>query len=312
MADLAEPTFDNLSNPLLRYIGATRPAFLSVTFVGCLLGYATTVYGGHRLNLLTAIITMILALVAHAAANVLNDYYDALNGSDAHNAERVYPFTGGSRFIQNNVLTPSSTGLFGYALMGVVVLAGLWLTAVSGSGLLIIGAAGLLIGWAYSAPPFSLMSRGLGEFAITGGWLLVVVGSDYVQCRTFSFTPVAVGLSYALLVANVLYMNQFPDVKADAFAGKKTLVVRLGVSRARWGYVSIAALAYFWAILNVWQRTLPVSALSALVATGASTAAAWRLWRYAGDPAALEPAIKLTILAAVVYGLILAVVLAVA
>ena len=36
-----EPTLAALPNPLLRYFAATRPAFLSVTFVGCLLGLAS-------------------------------------------------------------------------------------------------------------------------------------------------------------------------------------------------------------------------------------------------------------------------------
>jgi 1,4-dihydroxy-2-naphthoate octaprenyltransferase len=46
MAKPLEPTLDALHNPLLRYFVATRPAFLSVTFVGCLLGLAAAVYSG--------------------------------------------------------------------------------------------------------------------------------------------------------------------------------------------------------------------------------------------------------------------------
>ena len=41
MSKPLEPTLDALPNPILRYFAATRPAFLSVTFVGCLLGLAT-------------------------------------------------------------------------------------------------------------------------------------------------------------------------------------------------------------------------------------------------------------------------------
>jgi 1,4-dihydroxy-2-naphthoate octaprenyltransferase len=130
-----------------------------------------------------------------------------------------------------------------------------------------------------------------------------------VQRHGFSFVPVAAGLGFALLVANVLYINQFPDVKADAGAGKHTLVVKLGVARARWGYVVIAALAYGWPLLMVLLGQLPVTALIALLPAIASIAAARQLWSRAGQPAELAPALKLTILAASTHGLLLAIML---
>ena len=309
MSKPLEPTLDALSNPFLRYFAATRPAFLSVTFVGCLLGLATAFFSGVPLGPALATVTLFFALVAHAGANVINDYYDALSGCDEMNTERQFPFTGGSRFIQNGVLSLRATGVFGYALLAAVIPAGLWLTAVSGRDLILIGLAGLVVGWSYSAPPLKLQSRGLGEFAITAGWLLVVVGSDFVQRHGFSFVPVAAGLGFALLVANVLYINQFPDVKADAAAGKYTLVVRLGVAQARWGYVTIAALAYGWLALMVVLDHLPLAASVALLPALASIAATRQLWSRAGQPAALTPALKLTILAASTHGLLLAIIL---
>jgi 1,4-dihydroxy-2-naphthoate octaprenyltransferase len=193
-----------------------------------------------------------------------------------------------------------------------VVPAGLYLTAVSDSGLVWIGLAGLIVGWAYSAPPLKLQSRGLGEFGITAGWLLVVVGSDFVQRHGFSFMPVAAGLGFALLVANVLYINQFPDVKADAQAGKHTMVVRLGVQHARWGYALIALLTYGWIIAMVATGHLPWPALVSLLAAAASSGALRVLWRHAAEPAQLVPALKLTILAASLHGLLLAAVLVLA
>ena len=300
-----EPTLAALPNPALRYFAATRPAFLSVTFVGCLLGLATAAAGGIRVDPLLATVTLFFALVAHAGANVINDYYDALSGCDAANTARVFPFTGGSRFIQNGVLTLRATGIFGYALLAAVIPAGLWLTAVSAAGLVWIGVAGLIVGWAYSAPPLKLQSRGLGEFGITAGWLLVVVGADFVQRRAFDFAPVAAGLGFALLVANVLYINQFPDIAADAEAGKRTVVVRLGATHARWGYVAIAALCYGWVLAMTIGGRLPTAALLSLLPAVASIAAARTLWRHAVEPAQLVPAIKLTILAASLHGLLL-------
>ncbi len=307
-----EPTREALANPALRYFAATRPAFLSVTFVGVLLGLASAAASAIRLDPAGATVTLFFALVAHAGANVINDYYDALSGCDAANSERVFPFTGGSRLIQNGVLSPSATGRFGYALLFAVALAGLWLTAVSGSELMLIGLAGLLVGWAYSAPPCRLQSRGLGEFGITFAWLLVVVGADFVQRHAFSFVPVAAGLGFALLVANVLYINQFPDISADAKVGKRTLVVRLGAPAARWGYLLLVLLAYGWVAELALAGVLPGLAWLSLLPMAASGLATRRLWANATRPRELAPAIKLTILAAVLHGLLLAGALAVA
>lgn len=305
-----EPTLDTLPHPLMRYFVAVRPAFLSVTFVGCLLGLATAALSGVTLDPLKATVTLLFALLAHGGANVVNDYYDAKSGCDAANDERVFPFTGGSRVIQNGVLSLQEAGVFGYALLAAVIPAGLWLTAVSGPGLIGIGLAGLLTGWAYSAPPFKLQSRGLGEYGITAPWLLIVVGSDFVQRHEFSFTPVAAGLGFALLVANVLYINQFPDVKADTQAGKRTLVVRLGVQRARWGYALIALLCYGWVLAMALLGHLPAVALISLLPAIASFKAAQNLARHAAQPMQLVPGIKLTILAASLHGLLLAAALA--
>jgi 1,4-dihydroxy-2-naphthoate octaprenyltransferase len=301
-----EPTLAALPNPLLRYFAATRPAFLSVTFVGVLVGLASAMNAGVQLDPVSATLTMFFALVAHAGANVINDYYDSLSGCDAANDGRVFPFTGGSRFIQNGVISQRAVGRYGYSLLAAVIPAGLWLTAHSAIGLIWIGLAGLAVGLAYSAPPLKLQSRGLGEFGITAGWLLVVIGTDFVQRHTFDFAPVAAGLGFALLVANVLYINQFPDIAADAHAGKRTLVVRLGAYRARYGYALIALLCYGWVIAMVAMGHLPQLALISLLGAVPSFGALRELWRHAAVPPRLTLAIKLTIVAAALHGLLLA------
>jgi 1,4-dihydroxy-2-naphthoate octaprenyltransferase len=140
--------------------------------------------------------------------------------------------------------------------------------------------------------------------------LLIVVGSDFVQRHAFSFAPVAAGFGFALLVANVLYINQFPDVKADTQAGKRTLVVRLGVQRARWGYALIALLCYGWVAAMVALGHLPLVALVSLLPALASFKAAQNLAQHAAHPLQLVPGIKQTILAASLHGLLLAMALA--
>jgi 1,4-dihydroxy-2-naphthoate octaprenyltransferase len=301
----AEPTLASLPNPLLRYVAATRPPFLSVTLVGCLLGLAVAHAGGVAIDAAKAIVTVVFALLAHAGANVIHDYYHALSGCDAANTDRLFPFTGGSRMIQNGVLTLQETARLGFGLFAVVIPAGLWLTATSAPGLILIGLAGLLLGWAYSAPPPKLVSRGLGELAITASWLVVVCGADFVQRGAFSWMPLLFGMPFALLVANILFINQFPDVAADRVAGKRTLVVRAGPLEARWFYLAIAALAYGWMIVLMDRLRLPGAFGVAVLPVLMSLRAGRTLLLHATEPSQLAPALKLTIGSALAHGLLL-------
>ena len=302
-----EPTLATFQNPFARYFAATRPEFLTASLMACLIGLAISWHDSHAFDIPPALVTLLFGLLAHAGVNVLNDYYDALNGTDAQNTDRIFPFTGGSRFIQNGVLTVSQTARFGFALLFGVMLAGLWLMAHSAPQLLYVGLAGLFIGWAYSAPPFRLNSRGLGELCVAAGFLAITVGTDFVQRKGFAAAPFIAGLSYALLVTNLLYINQFPDRTADTAAGKLHWVARLPVQQARWGYVLIVALAYAWLLSSVLLGWLPMFALLALLALPLSVQAARLLLRHAAHPQQLGDAIKLTITALMAHGALLSV-----
>lgn len=291
------------------FFRATRPAFLSVTALAVLLGHASAIHDGYIINYFSAILTLMFALVAHAGANVVNDYYDALNGCDFAESDRIVPFTGGSQTIQKGLLSQKTMGMFGYSLLLSVIPIGLWLATQSGLGLVVIGTLGLLVGWAYSAPPLKLQSRGLGELAITTGWLLVVVGSDYVQRGNFSITPITAGLAYSLLVANILFINQFPDVRADAIAHKGTLAVRLGVQNARWGYLMIILLSYSWIWVATNLRLLPNYSLLAAIPIIPNLLGFYLLMRHAKQPKNLTQAIKITLSCAMAHAMILACVL---
>jgi 1,4-dihydroxy-2-naphthoate polyprenyltransferase len=300
-----EPSLERLGNPLLRYFLATRPAFLTITLVGVLLGFAIAWHAGVPFDMAAAVASLVLALLAHAGINVLNDYYDHLNGTDAANTDRLFPFTGGSRFIQNGVLTPRQTLGFGLSLFLAVCMGGLWLVAHSGVGLFLIGLAGLSIGWAYSAPPLRLNSRGLGEACVGAGFLLVVAGADFVQRGGFDVIPWQVGPTYALMVVNILYINQFPDRAADLDAGKLHWVARLTPERAARGYGAMAFMAMAGLAGLVAAGTLPLWSLLALAAGLPAFKAARELRRFAGKPARLAPAIRLTIAAAHLYAVLL-------
>ncbi|MDP3677952.1 MAG: prenyltransferase [Methylotenera sp.] len=300
-----EPSFSKFSNPIYRYFFATRPAFLIATLAACLLGQASAHYSGIKIQPTTAVLTVLLALLVHAGVNVLNDYFDALNGTDAANAERIYPFTGGSRFIQNGVLTLTQMASFGYLLLCAAMLGGVWLAWQAGFGLLWIGVIGMLIGWAYSATPLRLNSRGLGELCVLMGFLCIVVGADFVQRQAFSFQPFVVGMPYALLSTNLLYINQFPDRRADANADKRNLVVRLPLVVAIWVYLILTALALVWVMAMIAVGKLPMLAMLSTVPLVFSLRAFLLLRQFAAKPAQLLSAIQLTLASMLNHALLL-------
>lgn len=302
-----EPTPERLRAPLLRLVLATRPQFLTITLVGSLLGLATAWSDGVDLSPWMAPVTVLLGLAMHAAVNVHNDWCDHLNGTDAVNQDRIYPFTGGSRFIQNGVLTAAAMRAFALALFGFTIAGGLLLTLEVGAGLLAYGLLGAVVGWAYSAPPLALNSRGLGEACVAAAFWVMVAGADYVQRGAFSWTPLVAGAAYALLTTNILYINQFPDRAADLAAGKRHWVARLPVRRARWGYVFVLALGLAGVLVPVMVGVLPAWALLALCAFVPATVAARSLLAHAEQPRLLAPAIKQTILAAHLAAVLMAI-----
>jgi len=308
-SEVTEPSVAQYLNPITRYFAACRPVFPLTTLSAYFLGLVGAVYSGVNFRAETAILGVLLALLVHAGVNVLNDYFDALNGTDAQNTERLYPYTGGSRFIQNGVLTTQQTANFAYLLLFIATLGGLYLSWLVGKGLLAIGVIGVLIGWAYSAPPLRLNSRGLGELCVTVGFIGITIGADFVQRRSFSMQPLIIGMPYALLVTNLLYINQFPDCKADALAGKHHLVVRLPLAQAVLIYPLLLALAFFWLVFFVYVKVLPVLALLCVLPLLFSVRAFWLLHQFALNPAQLLSAIKLTLAAMLSHALLLALVM---
>ncbi len=303
---MLEPSLIHYPNAGRRYFAATRPQFLLATVFAYALGVITAVYVGLAMHLAYALTGLVLALLVHAGVNLLNDYYDALNGTDDLNTERLYPYTGGSRFIQNGVLTANQVAGFAYLLLAIVTLAGLYLTYVLGMGLLALGLFGVGLAWAYSAPPLRLNSRGLGEFCVLLGFLGVSVGAYYLQARAYSWQVVIVAIPYALLVTKLLYINQFPDSKADALAGKRHWVVRLPFKLACLVYPMLASLACAWLVYFIYLGALPQSAMWSALPLLFSARASYLLAHYPQKPSGLLIAIKLTLAAMCGHALLLA------
>ena len=101
---------------------------------------------------------------------------------------------------------------------------GLVLLATRGSpALLVIGVVGFIVSLGYTAPPLKFVYRGLGEIAVAVGFgPLMLLGAYVVQTGgALAWEPFVASLPIALLVALILYVNEIPDRRGDARAGKR-------------------------------------------------------------------------------------------
>jgi 1,4-dihydroxy-2-naphthoate octaprenyltransferase len=284
--------------PLVKkYLLAVRPMFLTASILPVLLGTAIGVSSVAQFDVAAFVLALFSVMLAHAGVNVLNDVYDDLNGTDRFNDERISPFTGGSRFIQDEVLSQSQMRRWGHLLLTISAILGLILILHKGLIVLGLGLTGLLLGVAYSAPPLALASRGLGELAVGIGFgVLPVVGAAWLQTGFFSWEALLLSVPVSIWVANILLVNEVPDYTADSKAGKNTLVVRLGFRWSALLYVLLNAVAL---ATLVWGTVLGYLPAPALIVCGVlfvlALLAGRIMMKWQAHPEQMAVAIKLTL-----------------
>ncbi len=97
----------------------------------------------------------------------------------------------------------------------------------------------------YTAPPFRLVHRGLGEPVTALGFgPVMTLGAYFVCAQQWSWEAFYISLPVALLIALVLYVNQVPDRAGDEAVGKRTLIVRWPESRVITAYELMAGAAF--------------------------------------------------------------------
>ena len=215
----------------------------------------------------TALLTLIGGSFAHLAINVTNDIFDTLSGADDANTTPTQ-FSGGSRVAVYDLVSIRGLSWLAVALFGVAGAIGLLLVAITGSlTLLWIGLAGILVGVAYTAPPLKLVYRGLGEIAVAVGFgPIMLLGAYVVQTGQLAWEPLVLSLVPGFLIALILFVNEIPDRRSDAEAGKRTLPTRFSPDIIRAGYLVVALAAFAVIAGGVAGGLLPWPTLIALAA----------------------------------------------
>jgi 1,4-dihydroxy-2-naphthoate octaprenyltransferase len=172
-------------------------------------------------------------LCVHLGANVANDYYDYVTGADNMNPEPT-PFSGGSRVIQDGLVSSKTSLAVSITLLVAGLIMGLVLNSmVPGNTVILLALAGVLCGFLYSAVPVKLSYRGLGEIVIFVAFgPVTVMGSYLCQTGSLSVFALLVSIPAGLLVLAILLVNEVLDLRWDRKAGKRTFAVILGERRA--------------------------------------------------------------------------------
>jgi 1,4-dihydroxy-2-naphthoate polyprenyltransferase len=259
----AEPTLSDFASRatgtrLRRLFFATRPAFFPASVAPVIVGSAWGYRVAGQFDWVVFALALSATLCVHLGCNVLNDVGDDISGTDRDNDERIFPYTGGSRFIQNGVLSAKEMAWWGVTLIAISVLLGVALIDLRGPAIFLFGIIGVMLGVLYSLPRVQLAARGVGEAAIAIAFgVLPVSGAAWLQSGRVSWDSVLISVPVSMWVAAILLMNEVPDRNADERARKRTLVVRLGVDGARRLYLGLHIAASTAFVLAGALRLIP-------------------------------------------------------
>lgn len=258
--------------------------FIPLTVILVSLGAAIAAYEGsfHSGYFFLA---MIGSILVHMTVNIINDYYDYVDGIDL-NIQRT-PFSGGSGVLPSNLLKPKQAFWFGTFCLFIAMVIGAYFVFVKGWLLF-----PLLLVAGFSAYFYNVyMAKWLlGEFfaGLNFGPLLVL-GSYFVQTGRYSWEALFASITPGILTANLLFLNEFPDQEADLKGGRRHLVIFLGRRGASLLFVALLSASYLFIIIGVLTKMMPVMALIGLGTIGFGWKAAKGALRYYDDMSQMVP-----------------------
>jgi len=238
----------------------TRPQFLLLSVVLAFLGTCIAWYDDY-FHLGYALLAFLGLLLCHISVNVLNDYFDYRSGIDLE-AKRT-PFSGGSGILPAALLKPKQVLWLGLVSLLVAVPIGVYFVVARGWQLLPLLVVGALCALLYTPVLTRLRWPELAPGVGLGA--LPVVGTYFVQTAAYTLPAVVASIPSGILVHNLLLLNEFPDAEADRKAGRKTLPIVMGKSKAWMVYSVLTILVYLWIIGGVVVGKMPAFSLIALL-----------------------------------------------
>jgi 1,4-dihydroxy-2-naphthoate polyprenyltransferase len=226
--------------PLRIWLMAARPRTLPAAISPVLVGTALAGSEG-TFRPLAFVAALIGSVFIQIGTNLSNDYSDARRGADTE--ERLGPV----RVTAGGLVPPRTVLVATWLAFGIAVAAGIYLIAIAGWELLLVGLASIAAGVLYTGGPRPYGYEGLGELFVFGFFgIVAVVGSYYVQTEELRGLAFSLAVPVGLLAAAILMVNNVRDLETDRRAGKRTLAVRLGRRRARRLFAATVYGTFLW------------------------------------------------------------------
>ncbi len=220
---------DRAMDQVSRWLLITRASVFPMTITSAVIGgvLAANVSGANWVFFAAALIGLTLA---HAANNMINDYFDLEEGVDTAEYVRAqyapHPVLSGLISKKGLLLAIAVVNLLDLAIL-------LFLTETRGWPVPAFALMGLFISVFYVAPPVKLKHRGLGEPGVFIVWgPLMIGGTYYVTAGSLPPWILVASLPYAILVTTVLLGKHVDKFDADSERGIRTLPVIMGRERA--------------------------------------------------------------------------------
>jgi 1,4-dihydroxy-2-naphthoate octaprenyltransferase len=254
------------TSTLTTLLKTMRPSFLVLTLACVFLGFAisqvTLLNRNQSIDSIMLLLVCIGAIAAHISVNMLNEYHDFYSGLDLKTKRTA--FSGGSGALPENPKIANLALVFGLLALLVTVVIGLYFMITLGNSILPIGLVGLLIivtytKWLNRMPVLCLISPGLGF------GLLMVVGTHLVLTSGYSTLIWPLSLVPFFLINNLLLLNQYPDMEADASVGRKTFPLAFGIKRSNQVYTLFMFAAYALILFYIFVGILPLLSAIALI-----------------------------------------------
>ena len=220
------------------WIAAARPRTLPAAIVPVAVGTAC-VAAVDRVAWLPALCALLGAIAIQIGTNFANDVFDAERGADG--PDRIGP----TRAVSAGLISAGAMKRAMVLAFAAAAAFGIYLAAVGGWPIVVVGLLSIASGIAYTGGPYPLGYHGLGDvFVMIFFGLVAVTGTAYVQLGHIPALAVWAALPVGALATAILVVNNLRDRPTDARAGKRTLAVRLGHRGAIVEYVALLAIAY--------------------------------------------------------------------
>ena len=284
---------------------AIRPATLPAAVGPVLVGLGVAV-GEGIFRPLPALASVAVALLLQVAANLANDLFDFRSGAD--DEDRLGP----PRAAAMGLLSERAL----IAAMAVVValagLVGLYLVAVGGIVILVLGVLAIVSAFAYTGGPWPYGYHGLGEvFVFIFFGFVAVGGTAYLQAGELLPVALAAAIPVGALITAILVVNNLRDIDTDERAGKRTLAVILGARGTVAEYDALLLLAFAVPVVLALTGATSMAVLLSLLSLPLVLPLV-RVVHAGGDPRRLNPVLKGTARLSFAFSVLLAVGLAAA